>query len=641
MLAGFGLAGLALLAITAQAGADVHVWGTGISRPQSISQAPSSWGSYAGYILVPDSDTNSIMAFQPAGGVGTNFAPGAVTISPAGGLFLPAGYGSQGGNYVTSSNLYIDYTRETNTILAINSAGGSAAMWTEDWVFSNSQPAGWLDLAYLTSPVMAPASWGTYGGKLLFTDQLRGLVAVTPNGDGYSLAKTSHAFGTVQPYGAAVAPQGFGSVGGTVLVSDCGSGQIAAAWDSGNVTTFTSIALTADQLAAGASLRQIAFVPEGYGDLSGLLLVSATGIDGFTTGSGEHTPISGIGCLFAVDGQGNVVKELVAGSDIGAYDPRGVFFAADGTILVSDVQGGRILSALPDDFQAVPEPVTLSLLALGGLALLRRRRGVCMPLQKHEAVAAKSPVRGRRAVVLALTGLATLCGTGAARADLMSLNAASNSMDLTATVTNSNYQGMYYSQVPYHDSSTNAAYSNEQSVSNTYGGATAVGSASQTSTFSANAITGTGYCATSGTEGIHPEYLIPLYGAGGANTLLHYDFRLSTEATYTLTGNIAIDGPSETVAVSLDTGVVVGSTPYYYLLQHDADQPLSQSLAISASGVLQPSIEYIFYIGAQSRGDGQASFSNMALVLTPTPEPATLSLLALGGLAVLRRRRPT
>jgi len=38
-------------------------------------------------------------------------------------------------------------------------------------------------------------------------------------------------------------------------------------------------------------------------------------------------------------------------------------------------------------------------------------------------------------------------------------------------------------------------------------------------------------------------------------------------------------------------------------------------------------------IGSDAQGNGRA------FLLTPIPEPATLSLLALGGLALLRRRR--
>src|SRR5207253_2127268 len=62
------------------------------------------------------------------------------------------------------------------------------------------------------------------------------------------------------PFGAAVAPSGFGAVGGTLLVSDAGGSGIYSVDPAGNVSLFTTIPLS-----AGQGLRQIAFAPTGWG----------------------------------------------------------------------------------------------------------------------------------------------------------------------------------------------------------------------------------------------------------------------------------------------------------------------------------------------------------------------------------------
>ena len=46
-----------------------------------------------------------------------------------------------------------------------------------------------------------------------------------------------------------------------------------------------------------------------------------------------------------------------------------------------------------------------------------------------------------------------------------------------------------------------------------------------------------------------------------------------------------------------------------------------------------------FYINGQGRFADWEDFTILGVITSMTPEPATLSLLALGGLAVLRRKR--
>src|SRR5207245_2803429 len=92
-------------------------------------------------------------------------------------------------------------------------------------------------------------------------------------------------------FGLAFAPQGFGSVGGRLLVGDEGGGLIDAISSNGSVATFGNIPLTPGQ----RGVRQMAFVPTGFGDLGGLLLVS---VSGSSRGGGT------LGSLLALDGSG-------------------------------------------------------------------------------------------------------------------------------------------------------------------------------------------------------------------------------------------------------------------------------------------------------------------------------------------------
>jgi hypothetical protein len=181
-------------------------------------------------------------------------------------------------------------------------------------------------------------------------------------------------FGTV--FGAAFAPVDFGAIGGTLLLSD-GTPYFSAAPDQapiisvsadGTATVFASIPLSQQQMDARAGLRQMAFVPDGFGELSGLLLVS---LSGGNTGGGLF------GQVLAVNGDGEIVKILEVGSQFDKFDPRGFFFTNDGLILISDASD-PILSARVEDFVSyvVPEPASAGLAAIALLvfaAFLRRR----------------------------------------------------------------------------------------------------------------------------------------------------------------------------------------------------------------------------------------------------------------------------
>ena len=126
----------------------------------------------------------------------------------------------------------------------------------------------------------------------------------------------------------------------------------------------------------------------------------------------------------------------------------------------------------------------------------------------------------------------------------------------------------------------------------------------------------------------------PVVGWGEATAYGMATFSLSLQEpmAYTISGNLAtsdIYGMAE-AALSSSDGML-----FDFLIIN----PSCGSLPTSSSGIIGPG-GYTFYVQAQSAENysGQASFAT-DFVLTAIPEPATLSLLALSGLAILRRRR--
>jgi hypothetical protein len=177
----------------------------------------------------------------------------------------------------------------------------------------------------------------------------------------------------VNPWGAVFAPSEFGEFGDRLLVSD---GQMTrgdtdldtlAIDEHGAFETFATIPLTLAQREAFVGLRQMAVVPDGYGDLSGLLLVS---IAGSSYGNGV------IGEVVALNHRGEIVRQLKVGSKFDKLDPRGLYFAGEGKILIVDASD-PVIVARPNDFVAVPEPspiwLTYFSLLLGTMGLRRRR----------------------------------------------------------------------------------------------------------------------------------------------------------------------------------------------------------------------------------------------------------------------------
>jgi len=91
----------------------------------------------------------------------------------------------------------------------------------------------------------------------------------------------------------------------------------------------------------------------------------STGNTDFNT-LGEYTLMNNL--LFHCDGEGDVLVELIAfDSTYYTHDEAGVVLTVDQLYDAGTVVDSIIV-------HQIPEPMTLSLLAMGGLALLRRRR---------------------------------------------------------------------------------------------------------------------------------------------------------------------------------------------------------------------------------------------------------------------------
>ncbi|HEY4901274.1 MAG TPA: PEP-CTERM sorting domain-containing protein [Terriglobales bacterium] len=326
------------------ANADLTIFGSGIYHPENIAPVPQGFGSFGGGYLVNDPGLNGIglgnIDYLPStGGAATVFVtlPGGPS-SPIGGLFLPSNFGAFGGQYLA--------------VGFYNATGGNFAVAVA--ADGTVTPVASVPGYQFSDVVLAPAGFGSVAGKVLTTLAGGPIIAIDQNGNTSTFATVAG-----DAFGAAFAPQGFGSVGGDLLVSDAGTGNIFAVDANGNSILFATIPLSPNQF----GLRQMAFAPAGFGSYGGDLFVSITGS---VLGGGIY------GAVVVLDASGNEVAILIAGSQAGPLDPRGLYFVDDQTLLIAATD--PIFLATPEDFQApTPEPATLLLFASGILGLGFRR----------------------------------------------------------------------------------------------------------------------------------------------------------------------------------------------------------------------------------------------------------------------------
>jgi hypothetical protein len=283
--------------------AAVSVFATGMLIPETIARTT------AGDFLVTDADDEGPIWSVPAGG-GTARQVASAGYSLRDGVFLPASFGSVGGQFLV--------------------VGGDGTLGS----------ASTLDASYTVTPYASQANslwntpvvvsgFGRHSGEVLVTNQgdgteFTGSVDIfTPSG---TVGRLTNLPSVSVPFGAALAPGGFGAVGGTLLVSDAGGSGIYSVNPTGRVSLFTTIPLGPGQ----SGLRQMAFAPSGWGRYSGSLFVSLDTRD-----------------IAIVSRSGAVIGRIS-----GTFNSRGLLFttiSGSPTLLFSDTSIGVIRRAGPGD----------------------------------------------------------------------------------------------------------------------------------------------------------------------------------------------------------------------------------------------------------------------------------------------------
>lgn len=338
-----------LVGLTQPALADILIFSTckppavcpsgGYGVPETISVAPSGFGSFVGDYFIPDAN-GKIWRLPQGGGSPVLFAD----VYGLGALFLPTGWGTFSGE-----------------LLVVADTEAQFSVFASDGTQTKLDPN--LLTAPYKTPVIAPDSFLPYGGHLFVSDLNDNVWRTPPPGapgtttlfknlnDGCppDQQNSSCPLWDIWAFGLEFTPADWPGPN-RLLVSDGNSGRIAWLASNGSMDLFTIYALQEGQL----GLRQMLVTPPDYLAAQGMpgtvLLVS---VSGSQYGGGA------LGAIVVVDSGGNQVGYLKVGDVLDKFDPRGMLIRSDGNLLVSDASD-PILLASPSDFvKVLPEKPTI------------------------------------------------------------------------------------------------------------------------------------------------------------------------------------------------------------------------------------------------------------------------------------------
>jgi hypothetical protein len=339
-------------AIAATAGPIVFTTYPAGTVPETIAAVPAGFGSMSGYLVVdptisstPDAPSNILNVNG-----GTVTTVGTNPQSLRSGIFLPSSFGSVGGDFAVAgfngnAPVGID-TSNPNGGIYLYSANGSSLSGPTTFYNANGFS--------VSSILVAPSGFGSLSGDLLagyIGTSNFGIAVFSP--DGTRLTDLEQSL-TIAPFGLAVAPSTFGAFANQIIYTSDTNGEIDAVDANGNVTVVTTLATN------GEALRFDGFAPSGFGQYAGDLVVDVAGTSLSTND----------GYLAFINASGALVGELTG------INPRGFTFSTDGATMILNNADPEVLTAVPADVTAVPEPASIALAAAGLTALVLFKRRV-------------------------------------------------------------------------------------------------------------------------------------------------------------------------------------------------------------------------------------------------------------------------
>ena len=323
--------GILTVLLNQSSASPIEIFSTGMVQPETITPAPDNFAGHGGDYFVPDF----------GGSVSSNSK---IWIVPqAGGaptqfVATPDAF-YRGGTFLPSNwgTMAGDFAA---TGLSTDGTTGRVDIFAGDGTRTIFKS---VANDTLGAPFIAPSGYGSFGGDLLVGGVTsNSLFALAPTGTMTTIASSSL---PTAPGALAFSPGAFGSRSNELFLDGLNDNRIVTVAPDGTVTPFATLTLKPGQV----SPAQMAFSPAGFLPGEGALLFVS--IRASTVGGGSP------GDVLALDSNGNVVADLRTDLGLTSFDPRGLFFVNGDTLLIADTADSAhsILRATSTDFQAVPE----------------------------------------------------------------------------------------------------------------------------------------------------------------------------------------------------------------------------------------------------------------------------------------------